>query len=240
MPEETKKSTFVARLLGDLAEPETRRAVNSIRAVMPTITDKTLARYIAAGFVGEKLEMALDLVKRHKSSLSHIVRWNQKVHLTMPRIKLCLGIRDEYGDYGMSVAVISRYLTNLGFSEFSPTEVEEIPDTVMDVFDMFLEIADRLGGDYPFHRIWHRVEEEFGSNIQDAYQMAVLDEDLFIKVVRHELSRTAAQILMRQGESDSFDDVETFAFDDGGNGGYRGLDQYTQRFVEESLRYQQD
>jgi len=236
MQKQTKQSLVLARIVGELAPLENLRAVAKIRRVMPNLTDKTLARYIAAGFVGEKLDLALELSERHRSNITSIVTWHTKKGISMPRLRLCLGIRDEYGMYQMSVILISRYLAQMGFSEHTPTEVEEIPESVVAILELFMEIAERIGGDFPVHRVYHRVEEEFGNNVLEAYHMAVEDERLFIQLILGKVSRNDATIKLHRQEIDIPDEADEDSLFDNGSGQF---DPDTARFVENVLRYQE-
>lgn len=189
-----KKTNQLARVkrVSGLQKSELAKAIEDIRSVFPRITDETLGRYIAAGFYGDQLKTAIDLVDRYGTSLPHIVRWTEKLRLPISRIKVCLAIRNEYGIAHMSVALLARYLNHLGFRDHDPLEVEEVPESVLEVLSTFMDLANRIPGRFPIHRMWHRIEEVFGSNVQEAYHMAIANESIFIDLIQGKVSRSNA------------------------------------------------
>lgn len=181
-------------------QAEIDRAVLSIRRVNPNQQDKTIAKYIAAGFLGNQLSEALSLAENHNTTLAHIVRWNTKKGLSMSRIRLCLGLRDSYGLNALSVTLISRFLNRAGMSEYDPTEIAFVPDSVLEYFSTFTEIAGRIGGNYPVHRVWHTIDELYAGNVQAAYHLALEREDLFIQVITRKISPQEAANELNKGE----------------------------------------
>lgn len=135
-----------------------------------------LAKCEKVGLVGAELSRAVSLVLHHNSSLQHIVRWRQD-GLSLDDIQHCLNIRDDYG-FSMSVPLIKWYLEGARF-RFPETGFEDVESVGFGaigpevIIDFFQEIAERIGGEFPHHRIMHFIEEHLGGDVMVAYDLGV-------------------------------------------------------------------
>lgn len=137
---------------------------------------RLLAKCEKIGLVEAQLSRAVEMVLYHGTSLAHIVRWRED-GLTLDEIEYCLNLRDNY-DFSMSVPLIKWYLDGAGFHAPEPgyEEVESIgfgaigPEVIVDFFQ---EVAERVGGTYPHHRIMHFIEENLGGDVMKAYSMGI-------------------------------------------------------------------
>lgn len=236
----TGKSNALAIATSGLGQAEAAAAISTISRLIPRVREKTLARYIAAGFTGSNLQQVEALIAEHKTTLPAIYKWKQRSGLSLRRIEICLGIREDYAieDQQMTVAAISRYLSWLGFSENDPLESRGVPDSVMEVFSTFMEMAERLGGDYPLQRIWYRIRDQFGSNVQAAYDMAVSEQRVFLDIVRGKISRDRAVLILRGAEVTAIDEEEDLEFENEGlTGGDDSARRLIARLVEDAGGY---
>lgn len=138
--------------------------------------EQLLAKCQKVGLIEAQLSRAVDMVLYHETSLQHIVRWRED-GLTLDEIEYCLNIRDNCG-FAMSIPLIKWYLDGAGFHAPEPgyEEVESIgfgaigPEVIVDFFQ---EVAERVGGTYPHHRIMHFIEENLGGDVMKAYSMGI-------------------------------------------------------------------
>lgn len=146
-----KRNTAIIRLKESLADGSTKLALRCQRV----------------GITTSNIDEVVAIASVYKTNVYSIVSMMED-GMTLKRAEQCLEIRQAMPNFTMRL--INRYLEAFNF-QVTPME---------EVLDLFEEVANRIGGKYPLHRVFHTVEEIFDGDFHKAYSMAIEDIDSFV------------------------------------------------------------
>lgn len=146
--------------------------VRSLRAEMLS-GDTTLAESCRrAGIDDENVDRYIEVITRYRAQPAKVVELAQR-GITPERIDKGYEISRSRIRYSVEMALVIMEGTN-----FHDESQEN------QVFEMFDEVCERVGGKFPAYRLFYFIFNNLGGDILLAYKMAVDDVDDFAAKVR--------------------------------------------------------
>jgi len=162
-----------------IVPPDVALVMRHERRLTPTGAQKQIDRLKDLG-IGSRRDLlrTVELIAHFKTNSTAIIHWLED-GLSLTRIERCLQLQRETNFCtGDSVAVINWFVEELN----SPDLIGD-DDNIADFLQFFRDTFEGIGSRFSAQRLRHFIENHCPNGVHEAYQIAQLDPEGFVRTV---------------------------------------------------------